>query len=99
MPLHYTSEPDEHGKRHIACALCNFKRHTAIPVEQWNHVCKGHVEPCLHLGRELRREECPSCSGTVKVKVFACGKFGECTMAKSLSGIQTCESCPGYEPR
>jgi hypothetical protein len=52
--------------------------------------------PCSHLGPEIRREECPTCSGKVQVKVFACGIFGETSLAKPLPGVQVCQGCPRY---
>lgn len=40
--------------------------------------------------------ECPTCSGTVKLKVFNCSKNGRCTLGRKVDGIALC--C-GYSPR
>jgi hypothetical protein len=46
----------------------------------------------------VRREEpCPSCRGAVRLKVFACALHGECTIARSLTGVACCATCPDYE--
>src|SRR5580704_6585438 len=37
---------------------------------------------CRHRGDEVRLVECPSCAGLVQLKVFACGRHGECTVGK-----------------
>ncbi len=49
---------------------------------------------CRFLGEATgETEECPSCQGTVKLKVFACGheERGPVTTSKR------CNGCPGYE--
>jgi hypothetical protein len=51
---------------------------------------------CRHLGDELRRQECPTCQGTVKLKVFACAIHGECTPETPLEGVACCASCPDW---
>lgn len=51
---------------------------------------------CAHLGPELRRMECDSCSGRVELKVFACAVHGEATIAKKTEGIACCGTCKDY---
>jgi hypothetical protein len=46
---------------------------------------------CRYRSEEFRLEPCPSCKGSVLIKVFKCEKHGECTMAKSLRGIHRCD--------
>lgn len=53
---------------------------------------------CAHLGAELRREQCPTCSGSVQVKVFACAIHGEATLAKPIDGVACCQRCGNYCP-
>jgi hypothetical protein len=53
--------------------------------------------PCVHRGPEVRQEECPTCRGRVRLKVFACGLHGECTVARPLAGTACCATCPDYE--
>jgi hypothetical protein len=55
------------------------------------------VADCRHRGAELRQVECASCGGNVRIKVFACALFGECTLGKPLPGVPTCEACSRYE--
>ena len=52
---------------------------------------------CIHRGDELRNELCPTCRGGVKVKVFACGVFGECTIGKRMSQIACCSTCLAFD--
>lgn len=48
---------------------------------------------CLHLGRTIRLDDCASCKGSVKIKVFACGhpEHAETT-------YRGCLPCRDYEP-
>jgi hypothetical protein len=55
------------------------------------------VDDCCHRGAELRQVECASCGGNVRIKVFGCAFFGECTLGKPLPGVQACQACPRYE--
>lgn len=55
------------------------------------------LEPCIHLGEETGRIECPSCSGTVRVKTFACEIHGECTLSKALNELACCAGCAEYQ--
>lgn len=58
------------------------------------------AQQCPHRGEEVRTETCPSCRGAVQVKVFACAKNGECTIAKSIPGVHVCDGCaPTPVPR
>lgn len=52
---------------------------------------------CQFLGQELRTQECSSCAGKVRLKVFACQLHKECTMGKWLDGVATCATCLDYE--
>lgn len=54
---------------------------------------------CRHLGAQLRLTDCPTCSGRVQVKVFACEVYGECTLAKKVDDLGCCQTCEYYEPR
>lgn len=52
-------------------------------------------KPCLHLGKELRKDECPSCTGHTKVSVHHCNLYKECTHQKN-TGMACCISCGSY---
>lgn len=54
--------------------------------------------PCIHLGAELRQQECQTCQGSTRIKVFACFVHGEATIAKQLESVACCQSCPDYSP-
>jgi hypothetical protein len=50
--------------------------------------------PCRFLGEQTGLRDCPSCRGTVRVKVFACGHplHVETTLAE-------CPVCPDFQSR
>ena len=52
--------------------------------------------PCLHQGHELRRQECATCPGFVRVKIFACSLHVECAHAKEFPGVTRCATCVDY---
>ncbi len=106
MSLIYDSPPDSDARRIVRCTACPFTRLTRLTIQKIHHQCpasrpislaRSEGCHCLHRGPELRREPCSTCKGTVQVKVFACAVLGECTLAKPLSGIATCETCEHYQ--
>lgn len=58
----------------------------------------GGVRPlraCDHLGeRTGETRACPTCAGTVQLKLFECKKHGVCTPDKPVDGVSCCRSCP-----
>ena len=54
-------------------------------------------KPCTHIGEENGRIECPSCSGTVKVKTFVCAVHESCTLGKALDDVACCAGCEDYQ--
>lgn len=55
---------------------------------------------CAYLGDATGRTiKCGSCKGGVKIKVFECGKLGECTISKATEGLPTCAGCQHAIPR
>ena len=52
---------------------------------------------CIYRLPLLREEECPSCYGRVKLKVFGCEKHGQCTIGKKLESMACCAECPDYK--
>jgi hypothetical protein len=58
----------------------------------------GPRPPCRLLGPETRRQECPSCSGKVLLKIFACQQHGEATPDTQIAGIACCRGCRDYQP-
>jgi hypothetical protein len=56
--------------------------------------------PCVHLGESTGQLlECPSCTGGIRVKVFACSVWGVCTPVKMVPGTWCCKHCPRYEAK
>lgn len=95
-----TTEPDDLGRVRYACALpdCPSQAFTNRPPERIVANCTGGKSgPCIHLGNERRRVDCESCSGRVKVKVFACDIHGECVIKKHVNGLRSCRGCADYE--
>ena len=54
--------------------------------------------PCIHRGEQTRTVECESCKGSVKVKVFACDEYGECTLKLPAVG-KVCYGCDDLSPK
>src|SRR5262245_46299650 len=56
--------------------------------------------PCVHRGAPTGEQAaCPSCSGQVRLKVFAGAVHGECTWARQLPrATRCCQTCGDYEP-
>lgn len=75
---------------------CNNRVVTDYPPEKCYAHCRGKKSACVHLGAELRRADCPTCSGNVQVKIFACAARGECTTAKAIDGVPCCLGCTEY---
>lgn len=74
------------------CAAPSDVSMPAIPEMVETTTCSHRAE------RYHRLQLCPSCGGTVKLKVFACEVYGECTLQKPLEGLQCCGGCPDYLP-
>lgn len=61
------------------------------------------VMDCIYRGRELRRDECPTCGGgKVKIAIFTCRSARvaemETAIAVKLEGIACCRLCSYYRP-
>lgn len=57
------------------------------------------VETCTKLGADTGETvECPSCRGTVQLKLYTCETYGTCTLGKAVKGVACCANgaCPGY---
>ena len=53
---------------------------------------------CRHLGAPTgETTECTSCGGKVKLKLFNCATYGQCTVGKPVDGLACCVGCPSYE--
>jgi len=82
------------------CETCNrpfsnrVLRDTAPPPRN----CTRPRTECQHLGDSTGKQECTSCQGTVRIKLYACAIHGETTLGKKLDGIACCDQCPDYAP-
>ena len=76
------------------CGGC-VTRDDTIAVLPYRRGCgtKRDLPPCRHVGEQLRTQECPTCSGRVRVKVFTCAVHGECTVAKRIDNVALCDGC------
>lgn len=54
--------------------------------------------PCTHRGAEVDRIQCPTCSGTVMLKVFSCPKHDRCCIGRTVNEIQSCATCADHQP-
>lgn len=77
------------------CRICGFQ---GLPGSRLR-LCKAaaNAHRCVHLGGLLRTQQCPTCSGTVKVKVFACTIHGECELANKLKDVRRCGTCDDFQ--
>ncbi len=52
---------------------------------------------CINIGAETGEQiGCPSCQGSVKVKLFNCKIYGKCSPYKALPNVKHCISCQDY---
>lgn len=73
------------------CAHCYCRDHADGPA--WPVARSA----CAHLGPETGGAvECPTCAGTVRLKLMACAVHGQCTTAKRVEGVACCAGCPDY---
>lgn len=57
------------------------------------------VAPCVHRGEPTGEiVTCPTCTGRVSLKVFACAVHQKCTPGKQVPGVACCQMCPDYSP-
>jgi hypothetical protein len=80
----------------LFCTKCKREQRSKYGPERTHRECRieeKQTTDCKHRGEELRREQCPSCSGFVQVKVFGCTIHGECTMSKQINDLKTCNTC------
>ncbi len=57
-------------------------------------------DTCVHLGAPTgERKLCPSCQGSVEIKLRSCGRHGQCSTHKQLQdGTPCCLACGDYTP-
>jgi hypothetical protein len=83
------------------CRLCWLYYHDAAYRALWDGPAApaATAPPCRHLGAATGRTvACPSCAGTVALKLFACGVHGRCTAGRQVAGVACCASCDDFSP-
>ena len=78
------------------CTTCSAEIHSPYSADRVHCGCRQRSQ-CVSLGAEQRQQECSTCCGNVRIKVFACAVHGECQAAPSLEGIADCWGCRDYE--
>ena len=84
--------------------LCRGVGCTAAQSEAYRRAW-DHLPPapsrlaCRHLGEVVRQEECPTCTGRVRIKVFTCALHQACTAHKALTNVACCADCPDYRAK
>lgn len=53
---------------------------------------------CVHRGDSAGEKLCPTCNGSVRIKLFTCAVHVECSIQKSV-GVAVCATCPDYQPK
>jgi hypothetical protein len=54
--------------------------------------------PCVHRSAiSIGTVPCPTCAGTVNLKVFACEVHGRCVVAANNVGLKACAGCGEYQ--
>jgi hypothetical protein len=99
-PVYFCAHPEHHSPNHLVspemCLVCPL----------WQQAPPAHFRPpppggpprprgpCMHLGEPVGWRDCPSCGGSVRLKVFACAHpaHGEATLGE-------CGQCPDHAPR
>lgn len=96
----FCAHPNMHVRDQIVtaeiCRICSYWQQD--PPEEFRPFTPGPLPKprglCLHLGDMMELRDCPTCSGTVKVKVFACGHPNH-----QETTLRACLDCPDHQPR
>ncbi len=84
---------------HGVCADCLKNDKRGMHLNQKKSVFDPHID-CAFKGKETGESvECPTCSGSVKIKIFECSQFGRCTIGKKSDGIACCKICDSHSAK
>lgn len=83
------------------CRLCWLYHFDSRYRSLWGNSTQAAVPQnhlvCVNLGKESGKViSCPSCKGSVRIKLFDCQIHGVCTLRKQLDGIACCVGCADY---
>lgn len=74
------------------CQKCGFRSLLVVENE-----CTGTKDDCKYRGEKIDQIPCPSCHGGVKIKVFECIVYIQCTIAKKVDeNTVCCFECGDY---
>ncbi|MCD5967660.1 hypothetical protein, partial [Stenotrophomonas maltophilia] len=70
-----------------------YRKHWRIQAKKPQ---QKRLETCLNLSPEhLRLINCKSCNNSsIKIKVYRCSVYGECTIGKKIPELTCCQGCP-----
>jgi len=51
---------------------------------------------CQHRKEVVGEMECPTCRGSVQIKLFSCSIHQQCTVAKPMKELACCLTCEDY---
>lgn len=82
------------------CRLCWLYHHDGKYKELWDR-SPGvpDATACRHRGAATGDTiQCPACSGTVALKLFACAIHGSCTQSRPVESVACCANCRDRSP-
>lgn len=88
-----------HGEFKEGCGVClrwrDDPRYAVLRGESTPVPSKplpGRVPlPCIHRGEQVGETRCPTCSGNVQIKTYACAVHGTCAFDKRAK-VKTCDA-------
>ena len=93
----FCAHPKVHAPRSLVraeiCKLCRFWQEPA-PERFRPFSADGHAGPCIYLRQEAGLRDCPTCRGSVRQKLFACGH----PLHKQTT-LRDCQRCADFEPQ
>lgn len=78
------------------CSICYLRDHPEKGKFESKLEKPKLRDDCKHKGEFLFTQECPTCAGSVKIKVFSCSIHNECTIAKTIDQKACCSTCLDY---
>ena len=96
----FCAHPNHHSQENLVspevCGVCPLWRQPPPPAFRQAPAAlpPRRDGPCRFLGDETGLRECPSCSGSVRLRVFECSHPHH-----QETTLRECASCPGFETR
>lgn len=85
-----------HDEATVICRRCGLPLSSRLAdLLQIRRECPDSIgkarQPCAFLGAQIGLQECETCGGNVRLKLFACSH-----PAHDETTFQQCEACPDY---